>query len=85
MKENIEYLDDIFVTYNLKEDDKKKKHYGVIAQDIEKTDPDMVVQAGEHKSVEYTEVLIKEMVKMKKQMQELMDEIKQLKDGNTSK
>lgn len=72
LKENIVSLDNIFKTYNFIGD--KRKRYGVIAQEIESTFPDMVKTNGEGvKSVNYNDVLIKELVELKARVKELED------------
>ena len=45
------------VSYNLKSDKNKKKHYGVIAQELEKIFPDMVNGEEGNKSVAYMEII----------------------------
>ena len=45
------------VSYKLKEDEEKKTHYGVVAQEIEKVFPDMVHGEEGNKSVAYMEII----------------------------
>lgn len=45
------------VSYKLKEDEEKKTHYGVVAQEIEKVFPDMVKGEEGDKSVAYMEII----------------------------
>jgi len=45
------------VSYNLKSDKDNKKHYGVIAQELEKVFPDMVNGEEGNKSVAYMEII----------------------------
>ena len=45
------------VSYKLKEDEEKKTHYGVVAQEIEKVFPDMVHGEEGDKSVAYMEII----------------------------
>ena len=50
----------------------KKLHYGVIAQEIEQVYPDLVKEDDEGiKSVNYIELLIMEIVKLRKRVKEL--------------
>lgn len=72
LKENIVHLDDTFVTFNFKKDEKKIKHYGTIAQELEVEFPELVKDgANGFKSVDYTGLLVKELVKEKKKTVEL--------------
>ena len=64
-KEDIETISDATekltslrgVSYKLKEDEEKKTHYGVVAQEIEKVFPDMVHGEEGDKSVAYMEII----------------------------
>ena len=62
------------VSYNLKTDETKKTHHGVVAQEIEKIFPDMVAGEEGSKSVAYMEiigVLIEAVKDLKKRVEEL--------------
>ena len=62
------------VTYNLKADESKKIHHGVVAQEIEKIFPDMVAGEEGNKSVSYMEiigVLVEAVKDLKKRVEEL--------------
>ena len=62
------------VTYNLKADESKKTHHGVVAQEIEKIFPDMVAGEEGNKSVSYMEiigVLVEAVKDLKKRVEEL--------------
>lgn len=62
------------VSYNLKTDETKKTHHGVIAQEIEKIFPDMVAGEEGNKSVAYMEiigVLVEAVKDLKKRVEEL--------------
>ena len=64
-KEDIETISDATekltslrgVSYKLKEDEEKKTHYGVVAQELEKVFPDMVRGEEGDKSVAYMEII----------------------------
>lgn len=62
------------VTYNLKADEGKKTHHGVVAQEIEKIFPNMVSGEEGNKSVAYMEiigVLVEAVKDLKKRVEEL--------------
>ena len=62
------------VSFKLKDDEEKKTHYGVVAQEIEKVFPDMVHGEEGNKSVAYMEiigVLIETVKDLKKRIEEL--------------
>lgn len=81
-KEDIETISDATekltslrgVSYKLKEEEEKKTHYGVVAQELEKVFPDMVSGEEGNKSVAYMEiigVLIETVKDLKKRVEEL--------------
>ena len=73
------------VEYNLKTDAKKKKHYGLIAQDVEKIYPELVSDSNlGFKTVNYMELipmLLLKMKNMQKEIDELRDQIGTMKNG----
>ena len=76
LKENIKQLssdgDISFVEFNYIADKSKKLHYSVIAQEIEEIYPDLVKENDDEiKSVNYIELLIMEIVKLRKRVKEL--------------
>ncbi|WP_228235969.1 tail fiber domain-containing protein [Allomuricauda sp. M10] len=74
LKENIEYLTPDFVKFNFKESPDQLR-YGVIAQEIEKSYPELVNTNAEGlKSVNYIDLLVLKVA-------ELQKEINQLKNG----
>ena len=73
LKENIKLLssdgDISFVEFNYIADKSKKLHYGVIAQELEEIYPDLVKEDDDGiKSVNYIELLIMEIVKLRKRV-----------------
>ena len=86
LKENIQELTNDFSLgilsinpkqYNLKADETKKLHYGVLAQEIEQYFPELVLlnQSNNVRSVNYMELIPIMIVRMKG-MQEEIDELK---------
>ena len=76
LKENIKQLssdgDISFVEFNYIADESKKLHYGVIAHEIEQVYPDLVKEDDDGiKSVNYIELLIMEIAKLRKRIKEL--------------
>lgn len=88
LKENIkeitqEQIDNLFtinpIYYSYKNDDKKEKHFGVLAQDIEKVFPELVEDNySGYKTVNYLELVPIMLAKMKN----MEKEIDQLKSSN---
>lgn len=86
LKENIELItpeqtDNLFkinpIYFSYKADKEKLKHFGVLAQDVEKVFPELVNNFEKtHKTVNYQE-LIPIMLSKMKQMQNEIDELKQ--------
>jgi hypothetical protein len=86
LKENITEIstakmDDLFtlnpVIFTYKNDQFKKKHYGVLAQDVEKVFPELVENnMSGYKTVNYQELVPLMLAKMKN-MQEQIDELKE--------
>jgi hypothetical protein len=73
-------MDDLFtlntVVFNYKNGNTKKKHYGVLAQDVEKVFPELVLNnMSGYKTVNYQELIPLMLAKMKN-MQEQIDELK---------
>ena len=63
--------------FNYKNDRKKKIHYGVLAQDVEKVFPELVEDnMSGYKTVNYQELLPLMLAKIKN-MQEQIDELKE--------
>lgn len=89
LKENIsiidkEKIDDLFtlnpILFTYKNDLTKKKHFGVLAQDVEKVFPELVENnnISGYKTVNYQELIPIMLAKMKK----MQDEIEELKQTN---
>ena len=89
LKENISVIekdkfDDLFtlnpILFNYKNDSIKKKHFGVLAQDVEKVFPELVENnnISGYKTVNYQELIPIMLAKMKK----MQDEIEELKQTN---
>jgi hypothetical protein len=87
LKENInkikdENVDNLFtlnpILFSYKNDYKKKIHYGVLAQDVEKVFPELVKDnnVSGYKTINYQELIPIILAKMKK-MQHEIDELKQ--------
>ena len=83
LKENIEsisqeQMDNLFkinpIYFSYKKDKEKTKHFGVLAQDVEKIFPELVSDK-DYKTVNYQE-LIPIMLSKMKQMQQEIDELK---------
>jgi hypothetical protein len=83
LKENIEPISDskienLFdlepVEYKLKSDTKNKKHYGLIAQDLEKVYPELISDSNlGFKTVNYMELIPLLLLKMKNMQKEIDD------------
>ena len=73
------------VEYKLKSDTKNKKHYGLIAQDVEKVYPELISDSNlGFKSVNYMELLPLLLLKMKnmqKEIDDLREQIGTIKNG----
>ena len=89
LKENIskindESIDNLFtlnpIIFSYKNEFKKQKHYGVLAQEVEKKFPELVEDnnISGYKTVNYQELIPIMLAKMKK-MQNEIDELKQYK------
>jgi hypothetical protein len=85
LKENIEYittdqLDNLFklnpISFSYKSDKDHLKHFGLLAQDVEKLFPELVKENNNYRSVNYQELLPVMLAKMKL-MQSEIDELKQ--------
>lgn len=87
LKKNIENInedsiDKLFtinpITYSYKNDHSNKKHYGILAQDVEKVFPELIENnnISGYKTVNYQELIPIMLSKMKK-MQDEIDELKQ--------
>lgn len=86
LKENIQdiscdQIDNLFnlnpIYFSYKNDREKLKHFGLLAQDVEKVFPELVKEIDrDHKSVNYQELLPIMLAKMKV-MQSEIDELKQ--------
>jgi hypothetical protein len=92
LKDNIEpiNLDDFNklnpVSFTFKDDDKNKKHYGFIAQELETVYPELVTNTElGFKSVNYIEmipILLSQMKNMQMEIDKLKDEIHKMKNEN---
>ena len=73
------------VEYKLKSDIKKKKHYGLIAQDVEKLYPELISDSNlGFKTVNYLELiplLLLKMKNMQKEIDDLREQIGTIKNG----
>jgi len=73
------------VEYNLKDDIKKKKHFGLIAQDVEKVYPELISDSNlGFKTVNYMELipmLLLKMKNMQKEIDDLREQIGTMKNG----
>ena len=82
LKNNIEKLDDNNfeklnpVTFQYKNDIQQKKHFGLIAQELETIYPELVSNINGHKSVNYIE-LIPIILSQMKRMQQEIDKLKE--------
>ena len=77
---SIEQINNLFninpIHFSYKSDNTKHKHYGVLAQDIEKIFPELVKTTCDYKTVNYQE-LIPIMIAKMKAMQSELDELKE--------
>ncbi len=64
------------ISFSYKNDKEKLKHFGLLAQDVEKVFPELVKDQNVYKSVNYQELLPIMLAKMK-QMQTEIDELKE--------
>ena len=85
-KKRIENLFDLEpVEYKLKSDIKKKKHYGLIAQDVEEIYPELISDSNlGFKTVNYMELiplLLLKMKAMQKEIDVLREQIGSIKNG----
>jgi len=74
LKENINKLNDStdIISFNFKNDDEKRKRYGIIAQEIEKNNPELVYEDKKgYKQVAYIDYLLMKMAEKDKQIAEL--------------
>jgi hypothetical protein len=87
LKENIDNIDNVNmdklsilnpITYSYKSDHHRKKHYGFLAQDVEKVFPELIENnnISGYKTVNYQELIPLLLAKMKK-MQDEIEELKQ--------
>jgi hypothetical protein len=92
LKDNIEQINiDDFnklnpISFTFKDDDKNKKHYGFIAQELEIVYPELVTNTElGFKSVNYIEmipILLSQMKNMQMEIDKLKEEIHKMKNGN---
>jgi len=92
LKDNIEQINsDDFnklnpVSFTFKDDDKNKKHYGFIAQELETVYPELVTNTElGFKSVNYIElipILLSQMKNMQMEIDKLKEEINKMKNEN---
>ena len=92
LKDNIEQINiDDFnklnpISFTFKDDDKNKKHYGFIAQELERVYPELVTNTElGFKSVNYIEmipILLSQMKNMQMEIDKLKEEIHKMKNGN---
>ena len=71
-------------SFNFKDDETKKKTYGVIAQDLQAVGLDNIVHKDENNnlSVDYTSLLILKIADLENTIKNLSEEIKNLKGEN---
>jgi hypothetical protein len=92
LKDNIEQIniDDFSklnpISFTFKDDDKNKKHYGFIAQELETVYPELVTNTElGFKSVNYIEIipiLLSQMKNMHMEIDKLKEEIRKMKNEN---
>jgi hypothetical protein len=92
LKDNIESINnDDFnklnpVSFTFKDDEKNKKHYGFIAQELETLYPELVTNTElGFKSVNYIEmipILLSQMKNMQMEIDKLKEDIREMKNGN---
>ena len=92
LKDNIESINnDDFnklnpVSFTFKDDEKNKKHYGFIAQELETVYPELVTNTElGFKSVNYIElipILLSQMKNMQMEIDKLKEDIREMKNGN---
>jgi hypothetical protein len=92
LKDNIEQINiDDFnklnpVSFTFKDDEKNKKHYGFIAQELETLYPELVTNTElGFKSVNYIEmipILLSQMKNMQMEIDKLKEDIHKMKNGN---
>ena len=92
LKDNIEQINiDDFnklnpVSFTFKDDEKNKKHYGFIAQELETVYPELVTNTElGFKSVNYIEmipILLSQMKNMQMEIDKLKEDIHKMKNGN---
>ena len=92
LKDNIEQINiDDFnklnpVSFTFKDDEKNKKHYGFIAQELETLYPELVTNTElGFKSVNYIEmipILLSQMKNMQMEIDKLKEDIREMKNGN---
>ena len=92
LKDNIEKINiDDFnklnpVSFTFKDDEKNKKHYGFIAQELETVYPELVTNTElGFKSVNYIEmipILLSQMKNMQMEIDKLKEDIHKMKNGN---
>lgn len=92
LKENIEKLNvntEDFnklnpVSFKFKDDDQNKKHFGLIAQELETLYPELVINSEiGFKTVNYIEmipILLSQMKNMQEEIEKLKEEIKEIKE-----
>jgi len=81
LKENINKLNDStdIISFNFKNDNEKRKRYGIIAQEIEKNNPELVYEDKEgYKQVAYIDYLLMKMAEKDKQINNLESRIEKL-------
>ncbi|MEL4307437.1 tail fiber domain-containing protein [Joostella sp. CR20] len=72
LKENIQPLGNGYYTYNLKSDPNKTRRYGLIAQQLERSNPELVrTDENGYKSVAYIDFLIKKIAELEKRIEVL--------------
>jgi len=73
LKQDVRYLDDKFIEFR-RIDTPDVLRYGVSAQDIEKTNPELVTEGSDgYKTVNYIDLLVLEVVKLKSRIKKLED------------
>ena len=92
LKDNIEQINiDDFnklnpVSFTFKDDEKNKKHYGFIAQELETVYPELVTNTEiGFKAVNYIEIitiLLSQMKNMQMEIDKLKEDIREMKNGN---
>ena len=59
------------VEFNFKDDETKRKRYGVIAEDVEKAFPELVYDEAGRKTVAYIDLLVAKVARLEERIKKL--------------